>query len=307
MSIKYDIFTPAETITTRIFPELAAEIGLNESIVLLQIAHWIRISKHDIDEQWWAFKSIRDMKADDFSYFSIATINRIIKSLAEQHLIVVRDDLNTRKGDRTRWFALDIEGVSRLRSVVLLHADTTKTEVSAQFETASAQFETVSAQDETTLPDITTDKDKDISPPEKIAASTRIATRGGKRDRPRTRERNPWFDTLMEATGHDPAFETLTAQSFYGKAATELKTAGILPEQIKGLVAYIATRAKRERWSGYSLGAVTRYAGDYLKSLRPSTKDPKILPDGSYDFSEVRTIPAHDEDRWLSPLAAVLS
>lgn len=97
----------------RIVPELAVEIGLNESILLLQIDFWIGISDHFIGGRWWTYQSTREMKDKAFPYWGIGTIHRTVVSLEKQGLVIVGNH-NKRPGDKTRWFALDRDGMKRL-------------------------------------------------------------------------------------------------------------------------------------------------------------------------------------------------
>jgi hypothetical protein len=117
VAVKYELWTSANPTVTRIIPELAAEIGLNESIILLQLAFWIASTNHQVDGEFWTFQSVRDMQQKAFPYWSLDTINRVVNTLAEKNYVKVRDDLNPRKGDNTRWFALNVERLRTLRSV----------------------------------------------------------------------------------------------------------------------------------------------------------------------------------------------
>jgi hypothetical protein len=99
-------------------PDLAEEIGLNESIVLLQIDYWIRHSNNVRDGRRWTYQSLRDMKNKAFRWWGKDTISRAIKSLEDQELIFV-NDYNQHKYDRTQWFALNPKGFKRLKSVEL--------------------------------------------------------------------------------------------------------------------------------------------------------------------------------------------
>ena len=137
----------------RISGELAQEIGLNESIVLLQVEFLISISDNERDGQRWTYQSIRDLQRNYFPWWSIATINRTIESLAEKRLLTV-GNYNKAKYDRTRWLALNMDGIAELQSVRVFHA-------LFQNETRSAQNETRSAQDETTIPETTTETTTD--------------------------------------------------------------------------------------------------------------------------------------------------
>lgn len=105
----------------RICPELALEIGLNESIVLLQLDYLLRIApddeRHWHDGQKWTHQSLADLQAH-FSWWSLPTIGRIISNLKDNQLILI-GNFNRLGFDRTQWFTLNPVGLSRLRSVLL--------------------------------------------------------------------------------------------------------------------------------------------------------------------------------------------
>lgn len=117
----YGIWAPADPTVLRILPGLAEEIGLNESIVLLQIDYWIRHSDNVRDGRRWTYQSSRDMQQKAFKWWGKRTIQRTVRSLEAQKLIFVTDKYNKHKYDRTPWFALNPEGFEQLASVELKH------------------------------------------------------------------------------------------------------------------------------------------------------------------------------------------
>ncbi|MDX6498262.1 MAG: hypothetical protein QOG23_1522 [Blastocatellia bacterium] len=133
----------------RLSPELAAEIGLNESIVFLQLEFLIAISNHEQDGRQWTYQSVTDLEKI-FPFWSRATIDRTIRSLRDRGLIKI-DNFNGKKYDRTRWFAVDIANASKLRSLRVAASDTGST----QSDTASTQVGTPSNQFDTTIPETT--------------------------------------------------------------------------------------------------------------------------------------------------------
>lgn len=143
--MKSKLFFRNDLTVLKINPGLAEEIGLNESIMLLQIDFWLQISDNIRDGQYWTYQSIRDMQQKAFSFWSIATINRTLKSLENQKIITIHN-YNTKKYDKTRWIALNYEKIQEIASVKV-----------GGYETRSAQNETRSAQNETTIPEITTE------------------------------------------------------------------------------------------------------------------------------------------------------
>jgi len=153
---------------TRIVPELAVAIGLNESILLLQFDFWIGQSSNYEDGRYWTYQSLRDMQEKAFAYMGLATINRAVQSLEEQKLIIV-GNYNKRKGDNTRWFALDPEGLRKLAERVpcIVVADTLIQNETPPSQQGGGAFQNGSPSDQngSTLPETTTeslDQDKEV-------------------------------------------------------------------------------------------------------------------------------------------------
>ena len=158
------IFILNEPVSPRINPALAVEIGLNESIVLLQIEYWISVSQHFIDGQRWTYQSVREMQKKVFPFWSIATINRTVQSLLQKGYLI-EGNFNKAKYDKTRWFALNFEKLSELKSIAIQYdTGVFQNETrSTQNETRSTQNETRSTQNETTIPENTTENTTDIN------------------------------------------------------------------------------------------------------------------------------------------------
>lgn len=156
-----------DTTVIRIIPELAAKIGLNESVMLLQIAFWIGSANTGrfIDGSWWTWQSIRDMHDKVFSYWSIATINRTIGKLVGDGY-VIEGNYNERKYDRTRWLTLNLDNLAGLPGITVLLNSICPAQnetQSSQIETHSAQDETRSTQNETTIPEKSSEITTEIS------------------------------------------------------------------------------------------------------------------------------------------------
>ena len=90
-------------------PDLAAKIGLNESIVIQQINYWLEINKkanrNFKDGYYWTFNSYTDWKKQ-FPFFSDSTIRRTISRL-ENAKLVVSGNYNKLSIDRTKWYRID--------------------------------------------------------------------------------------------------------------------------------------------------------------------------------------------------------
>ena|SRR5215212_7683953 len=136
---------------TVLCPKLAEEIGLNESLLLLQLDFLIAISNHEREGQRWTYQSVTDIKKI-FPFWSRATINRVIKSLEKRGLINV-SNFNRKKYDKTRWFAINIGEAEKLKSIKVVKPE----QWLVQNGLCLAQIETHSDLNETTIPNITTD------------------------------------------------------------------------------------------------------------------------------------------------------
>lgn len=86
-------------------PALACRIGLNESIVLMQLNYWLVRSKNIRDGKVWVYKT-HDQWASEFPFWSISTIRRAINSLRDMGLIESTDAYNRMKVDNTLWYTI---------------------------------------------------------------------------------------------------------------------------------------------------------------------------------------------------------
>jgi hypothetical protein len=165
----------------RLCPALAMEIGMNESILFLQIEFWISISDHYHDGRSWTYQSLTTLK-EAFPFWSKATLNRAVKSLIEKSLIV-EGKYNKMKYDRTRWFAINFDAARNLKSITVVRDETHRTQNetrSTQFETCETQNGTRSTQFETTIPETTAEITSETSP-DPLSAAPSGAGEGEKR------------------------------------------------------------------------------------------------------------------------------
>lgn len=237
---------------TRIIPELAKEIGLNESIVLLQISYWIGISKNVRDGVYWTYHSLREMQKDAFPYWSIETIRRTIKSLVDSGYIVI-GNYNRRKGDNTQWFALEPDKLSSLKSVIVVAVS----EGGVSKRDRVSQDETPPQQNETTLPETTTENTQNTLPPNPRKRGNK--GRASKGDVYTTFEQLPIASTLYDlfSGGVVPAQNQLQAALMdYVKAAQELTARGETAERVKRAYCNMQRFATEQDWTkGFGLSA----------------------------------------------------
>lgn len=133
----------------RVSPALAAEIGLNESIMLLQLDFLISVGKHEHDGRRWTYQSVTALR-EMFPWWGRATILRIIRSLKARGLILT-DNFNQHAYDKTTWFALNQDGIAQLKSVSLFQNGTTL----FQSGISESQNGTSKSQNGTTIPETT--------------------------------------------------------------------------------------------------------------------------------------------------------
>lgn len=100
-----------------LLPTLAAEIGLNEAIILQQIHYWLRRSKNEREGHKWVYKSVREWQKE-FPFWSTNTIERTLKKLEKQELIIV-GIYNKHKSDRTKWYRIHYEKIDDLALKIL--------------------------------------------------------------------------------------------------------------------------------------------------------------------------------------------
>lgn len=93
----------------QVLPSLAVKFGLNQALVLQQMHYWLRISKNIRDGYKWVYKTLEDWHKE-FPFWSKSTLERIIRKLEEEQLIVV-GNYNRLKMDRTKWYRVNYKAI----------------------------------------------------------------------------------------------------------------------------------------------------------------------------------------------------
>lgn len=110
-----------------VMPQLAAKIGLNESIILQQIHYWNEINKKANnnlrDGHYWTFNSVEGWQ-EQFPFWSKSTINRTINNL-EKMKLVVSSNYNKLKIDRTKLYRIDYNALETLETSPFSQIDKT--------------------------------------------------------------------------------------------------------------------------------------------------------------------------------------
>ena len=97
--------------------QLAAEIGLNEAIVLRQVYYWVEHyeteKKNFIDGKYWVYNSMKQWRSDNFPFMSEKTIERAFSSLRKKNLILVGDYSKDRM-KRPNWYTINDKEFDKL-------------------------------------------------------------------------------------------------------------------------------------------------------------------------------------------------
>jgi hypothetical protein len=252
-------------------PELAAEIGLNESILLLQLEFWIRTSTTvEHEGRQWTYQSVRDIQKT-FKFWSIATINRTIKRLIDNGYIIV-GNFNKQKYDRTRWFALNYEKLRELKSIRIVELlDRGVDTRSNQNETRSNQNDTHSVQNETTIPETTTETTTDIynNTPRVHKKRTRAA---GETDPRIKRLIDYYHDRFVDKFGEKPVIDG-------GKDGAIIKKllGTYSEEKIRELIdAFFESDDPFITRSGYTIGCLKTQVNKLLVQTKKRPQETKI-------------------------------
>jgi hypothetical protein len=172
------IFTQNNPLSPRICPELAKEIGLSESILLLQYEFWIATEGEEKDGQLWVRKTIREIK-EVFSFWGTSTINRLINNLVDKHYMI-SDALD--EGDRKngRWLRFGFDHLATLASIKIICAETGQTICAelAQIIPETGQTDTQNGTNNETSPYIgsKSTKSKEISPHSRLMDFLKLRT-----------------------------------------------------------------------------------------------------------------------------------
>ena len=140
----------------RVSAALALEIGLNESMVLLQLEFLISISDNVHDGRVWTYQSLNELRENYFPFWGKSTIGRAIQALVDRDLVIV-GNFNRVGFDRTQWYALNPEGIARLQSIRLESPTSQNGKWTSQPETSTSHNETSTSQPGTPIPETTSE------------------------------------------------------------------------------------------------------------------------------------------------------
>ena len=86
-------------------PDVAAAIGLNEAILLQQLAYWLERSANVRDGQRWVWKTYEEWQ-EELPFWSLSTLKRIVKSLRAKGLVETTGEYNKMPTDQTLWYTI---------------------------------------------------------------------------------------------------------------------------------------------------------------------------------------------------------
>jgi len=99
-----------------IIPELAAIIGLHESIVIQQIHYWLKINekakKNFHEGRYWTYNSYTEWQKQ-FPFWCTKTIQRIIAKLEEKEYII-SNNFNSKSFDQTKWYTINYDHLDKV-------------------------------------------------------------------------------------------------------------------------------------------------------------------------------------------------
>jgi len=101
----------------QVLPSLAVRIGLGEAMVLQQIHYWLGKSNNVRDGRRWVYNTAVEWQ-EQFPFWSVSTMRRILASLRSLGLLVATDEFNASKMDSTLWYSIDYNAFANLDTPV---------------------------------------------------------------------------------------------------------------------------------------------------------------------------------------------
>jgi hypothetical protein len=95
-----------------VLPEIAKVIGLEETIVLLQVNYWLQRSQNIIDGVVWVYNTYEQWQ-QQFSYWSLSKIKRVFAKLHKQGLLISQKKKRY-SGCHTKWYSINYAKLSVL-------------------------------------------------------------------------------------------------------------------------------------------------------------------------------------------------
>jgi len=142
-----------------VMPSLATKIGLSEAIFLQQLHYWLDRSVNVEEGHKWVYNTAKKWQ-EQFPFWSINTIRRIIKSLEDKQL-VISDSFNSLLIDKTKWYRINYEKIKQIEKE---DVDSRKVESTTQSEYSKHPKQVVEAPNlGKPLPESTTESTSEIT------------------------------------------------------------------------------------------------------------------------------------------------
>lgn len=174
--------SPVEPTIMRYNPALACEVGLLDSLLLLQLEFLINLSRREKLGRLWTYQTLQDLKDNYFPSESASTISRAIRRLEEGEYIKVHKKLNKHKYDRTQWFSLNEVGLRNLKSVTLIQNEIPSSQnrkgSRAECEMQAGEMKNSTGRNDKTIPETTTENTTENTTERVRALSGVTTTRG---------------------------------------------------------------------------------------------------------------------------------
>lgn len=148
-------------------PTLAVALGLNEALFIQQLHYWL--SEHaagrEIDGRRWIYNTY-DSWREQFPFWSIATIRRVIGGLEKSGYVLSTEEFNSHGSIRTKWYTLDYDRLDALADQVPESAAHLLTLSSPPAQIAPPHLRNLSSsiKEPETTPKTTPENDESIEP-----------------------------------------------------------------------------------------------------------------------------------------------
>ncbi len=284
---------------------LASAIGLNESIALRQIHHWIEINwksnseKHYQDGCWWTYNTYEEWTSENFPFLSRDTVRRTLLTL-ESLGLVETGNYNARPGDQTKWYTINYARFDAFMAHWNEHGCPNVSNRSAYkaylpiWQVAMTNIASCIGQDSNLhrpLP-------KTISKTTQRIKTTPLPPVGGRgRSVPKSpkqkrlsvedafRQEYAAFETLAEALRKPfnqlemtPDESPREALVDYLDAAKQLTQANATPGEIPLLYDYVKKLAKDGQWKTFGVKALVKYYVQFKAHRHKQTQPPTPPP-----------------------------
>lgn len=197
-------------------PRLAVALGLNQALFLQQIQYWLHTNKKHgrnlRDGRYWTFNSFEAWQAENFPFWSVSTLKRVVGNLERAGVLLTTDKYNKHGYDNTKWYSIDRERLAEVVAGGLLSESVQNEQATVQVDTAecAVNLSTPPCQSDTSIVSTWHDNRVNLTRtrPEtnaEITAETRdvahpaTSPRVGALERPTKRSTNPPAVSVEEA------------------------------------------------------------------------------------------------------------